>query len=156
MDLQEIKLNALSPAGKLSDLETAAGGQGIKLGRREKKGHHVDYPDAKHKDGRPARTQDNKVVGGSASGDKSSSKMEKGTHQKKLKDAVVAGHKPRVHQKAGQENVGYWKNPDRKDERKADAKKNRAAKDKKRDPFTRKRTFEDFMSDCTQSLTETW
>ena len=157
MDLQEIKLNALSPSGKLSDLETAAGGQGIKLGRREKNSHHVDYPDAVHKkSGKKARTQDNKVIGGSATGDKSSSKMTKGTHQKKLKDAVVAGHKPRVHQKAGQENVGYWKNPDRKDERKADAKKNREAKEKKRDPFTRKRTFEDFMIDCTQSLTETW
>ena len=151
MDLQEIKLNALSPSGKLSDLETAAGGQGIKLGRREKKGHHVDYPDAKHKDGRAARTQDNKVVGGSASGDKGSSKMEKGTHQKKLKDAVIAGHKPKVNQKPGQENVGYWKNPDRKAERMADAKKNKEAKAKQRDPFKRQKTFEEFMAGCLTS-----
>jgi hypothetical protein len=135
--LIEIKLNDLSDSAKLDDFEKAAGGQGIKLGRREKKGHHVDYPDAKHRDGRAARTQDNKVIGGSATGDKKSSKMEKGTHQKKLKDAVIAGHKPRVNQKAGQENVGYWKNPDKKEQRIADAKRNKEAKRKKRNPFTR-------------------
>ena len=49
MDLQEIKMNALSTSGKLSDLETAAGGQGIKLGRGEKKSHHGDYHDTVHK-----------------------------------------------------------------------------------------------------------
>ena len=152
MNLLEIKLNALSPSGKLSDLEKAAGGQGINLGRREKEGHHVNYPDAVHKkSGKKARTQDNKVVGGSATGDKSSSKMEKGTHQKKLKDAVIAGHKPKVNQKKGEENVGYWKNPDRKAERMADAKKNKEAKAKQRDPFKREKTFEEFMAGCLTS-----
>ena len=154
MDLQEIRLNDLSPSGKLSDLETAAGGQGIKLGRRERDKHHVNYPDAKHRDGSSARTQDGKVIGGSASGDKSSSKMTKGTHQKKLKDAVIAKHKPKVHQKKGEENVGYWKNPDRKAERMADAKKNKAAKAKQRDPFKRGKTFSEWVENCYDALTE--
>jgi hypothetical protein len=136
--LIEITLNQLKPDAKLDDFEKAAGSQGIKLGRREKKGHHVDYPDAVHKkSGKPARTQDNKVIGGSADGSKGSSKSTAGTHQKKLKDAVVAAHKPKVNQKAGQENVGYWKNPDKKEQRIADAKRNKEAKRKKRDPFTR-------------------
>jgi hypothetical protein len=136
--LIEIKLNDLKPDAKLADFEKAAGGQGIKLGKRVKDSHHVDYPDAVHKkSGKPARTQDNKVIGGSADGDKGSSKSTKGTHQKKLKDAVVAAHKPKVNQKAGQENVGYWKNPDKKEQRIADAKRNKEAKRKKRDPFTR-------------------
>ncbi len=138
--LIEITLNQLKPNAKLGDLEKAAGGQGIKLGRRERNSHHTDYPDAKHRDGSAARTQDNKVVGGSASGVKSSSKMTDGTAVKKLKDAVIAGHKPKVNQKKGEENVGYWKNPDRKAERMSDAKRNKAAKTKKRDPFTREHT----------------
>ncbi len=149
MNLLEIKLNALSPAGKLSDLETAAGGQGINLGRREKNSHHIDYPDAVHKkSGKKARTQDNKVIGGSATGDKSSSKMTKGTHQKKLKDAVVAGHKPKVNQKLAASRGRVDKRPAAKAKRKAEAAANKEKKSQNRDPFKRQKTFEEFMAGC--------
>jgi hypothetical protein len=84
--LIEITLNTLSDSAKLDDFEKAAGGQGINLGKRVKNSHHVDYPDAFHKkSGKPARTQDNKVIGGSATGDKKSSQSTDATHQKKLK-----------------------------------------------------------------------
>ena len=150
ISLDEIKLNQVKAGMKLSDLRKAAGSQGIDLGPEKRERHHVDFPDAKHKkDGSNARTKDGKVIGGSASG----TKMTNNTHGAKLKDAVVAGHAKKVNQ-GSNPDVGYWKNPDNKAKRKADAAANKAAKKKRNDPFTRKRTFEEFITDCNNTLAE--
>ena len=85
--LTEIALRDAGKTGsKLSDFERAAGSQGINLGKPKSDAHHVDYPDAKHRDGTPARTKDGKVIGGSAV----KGKLTKMTHGEKLKDAVAA------------------------------------------------------------------
>ena len=87
-DLFERKLNqAGQPGDSLKRFEDDATSQGIDLGKPKRDAHHVDYPDAKFiKGGKPARTRDGKVIGGSAKGDK----ITKNTHGAKLKDAVVS------------------------------------------------------------------
>lgn len=147
--LQEIKLNDLGKGAgagkKLKDLDKAAHQQGISLGKEKRVAHHVDFPDARHKDGSPAKTGDNKVIGGSAKKDVISNN----THAEKLKQAVLAKHKTKINQ-GPSGDVGFAKNPDRKAERKKVAAANKAAKTKKRNPFTRNegKSFEMFMGDC--------
>jgi hypothetical protein len=107
----------LSDSAKLEDFEKAAGGQGINLGKRVKKGHITStilMPFHK-KSGKPARTQDNKVIGGSATGDKKSSQIDRCHSPEEVEGVLLLlDISQEVNQKAGQENVGYWKNPDKK------------------------------------------
>ena len=137
MDLQEVKFSELGKkAGKgasLKDLERAAYSQGIKLGAPKRDSHHVDYPDAKmlKKGGGAARASDGKVIGGSAKGEKISNQ----THSEKLRQAIIASGR-------------VDKRPAAKKKRKEEAAANRAKKAQQRDPFTRKKTFESFVTEC--------
>lgn len=148
MELQEIKVKDFGKLSgkKLKDLDKAAHQQGINLGPEKRTGHHVDYPDAKHSDGSSARAKDNKVIGGSAKKDV----IANNTHGEKLKQAVLARHKKKINQ-GPQGDVGFAKNPERKQERKDVAAKNKAAKAKKRNPFTRMKegkSYDFFMFEC--------
>ena len=142
MDLQEVKFSDLGKkAGKgasLKDLEKAAHSQGIDLGSEKRTGHHVDYPDAKmrKKGGGNARARGNKVIGGSAKGDKIMNQ----THSEKLRQAII---------NSGRVN----KTPEAKAKRKAEADANRARKQRDRDPFTRGKTFSEWVENCYDAMT---
>ena len=148
LELLEVAYKKISGIKDTQALEKAAKRHGIDLGKKKQDAHHADYPDAKDsKTGKPARTEDNKVIGGSAT---AKGKITKHTHGEKLKSAIVARQKEKINQRSGKhQNPGYWKSPDKKDQRKADAVANKAAKQKKRDPFTRMKegkSFEDWMN----------
>ncbi len=141
--LNEVKFADLGKkTGKgssLKDLKKAAHSQGIDLGDEKRNAHHVDYPDAKmrKKGGGAARLKDGKVIGGSAKGDK----IDNQTHSDKLRQAIIA---------SGRVN----KTPEAKAKRKKEADANRAKKQQQRDPFTRKKTFESFVTDCNDLMEE--
>ena len=147
LELLEVAYKKISGIKDTQSLEKAAKRHGIDLGKKKQDAHHADYPDAKDSEtGKPARTEDNKVIGGSAS---PKGKIAKHTHGEKLKSAIVARQKEKINQRGGKhQNPGYWKSPDNKDQRKADAAANKAAKQKRRDPFKRMKeglSFEDWM-----------
>ena len=155
LELLEVAYKKIGGIKDTQTLEKAAKRHGIDLGKKQQNAHHADYPDAKDSTtGKPARTQDNKIIGGSAS---PKGKITNHTHGEKLKSAIVARPKEKINQGGSSGKTatpGYWKSPDRKKERKADAAANKAAKAKKRDPFKRGKTFESFATECNEYLTE--
>ena len=152
LNLLEVAYKKLGDVKDTQSLEKAAKSHGIDLGKKQQTAHHADYPDAKDsKTGKSIRTQDGKVIGGSAS---PKGKITNKTHSVKLKDAIVGRQKQKINQKSGKhQNPGYWKSPDNKEQRKKDAAENKARKAKNRDPFKRK-TFEDFATECNTVLAE--
>ena len=155
LELLEVAYKKIGGIKDTQTLEKAAKRHGIDLGKKQQNAHHADYPDAKDSTtGKPARTQDNKIIGGSAS---AKGKITNHTHGEKLKSAIVARQKEKINQRSGaHQNPGYWKSPDNKKKRKADAAANKAAKAKKRDPFKRGKTFESFATECNIILNESW
>jgi len=137
--LMEVSFKNIDNIDSTKKLEKTAKQHGINLGKGVQSSHHFDYPNAKDSTtGNPAKTSDNKVIGGSAT---PKGKITNHTHHEKLKDAIVARHKGKINQGDNpKKSVGYWKDPDKKKERMADAKANKAAKKKQRDPFTREHT----------------
>ena len=136
LELLEVAYKKISGVKDTQALEKAAKRHGIDLGKKQQNAHHADYPDAKDSTtGKPAKTEGGKVIGGSAS---PKGKITNHTHGEKLKSAIVARQKEKINQKGGKhQNPGYWKSPDNKEQRKADAAANKKAKDKQRNPFTR-------------------
>ena len=152
LNLYEVKFKDIDKIDTTKKLEKGAKTHGIDLGDKQQNAHHADYPDAKDSTtGKPARTSDNKVIGGSAS---SKGKISNHTHHDKLKDAIVARHKGKINQGDNpKKSVGYWKDPDKKKQRMDDAKANKAAKKKQRDPFTRE-SYDEWMESVCQFLSD--
>ena len=151
-DLYEVKFKDIDKIDTTKKLERGAKTHGINLGDKQQNAHHADYPDAKDSTtGKPARTSDNKVIGGSAS---PKGKITNHTHADKLKDAIVQQHKGKINQGDNpKKSVGYWKDPDKKKQRVADAKANKELKKKRRDPFTRE-SYDEWMAEMCQFLSD--
>ena len=153
LELLEVAYKKIGGIKDTQTLEKAAKRHGIDLGKKVQDAHHADYPDAKDsKTGKPAKTEDGKIIGGSAT---KLGKITKKTHAAKLQSAIVARQKEKINQRSGKhQNPGYWKSPENKEQRKKDAAANKAAKAKKRDPFKRGKTFESFATECNEYLAE--
>ena len=147
--IREVKFSDLNNQKKtqsVKDMQKAAHSQGYDMSEPKSvpgEGSHFTVDLTHRKTGKKVPAADGKSLGGA--------KEKSGRLDNTLRNKTSAAIK------AHSRSIGRVdKRKPAKEKRKAEAAANREKKAQNRDPFTRKRTFEDFMIDCTQSLTETW
>ncbi len=137
--LNEVKytdLNSTKKMKSIKDVQRAAHSQGYEVGEpSDSVGDHYSVPITHRKTGQKVTPHRGGSVGGSVrSGDRVDSTLVNSVASSIKRDAEARGR--------------VDKRPAAKAKRKAEAEANKKAKDKARDPFTRNKTFEEFMMEC--------
>lgn len=141
MDINEVKYNDLNSTKKLKsvqDVQRAAHSQGYDVSSpKNSVGDHYTVDLTHRKTGQKVTPRHGGKLGGSDNTKEVDSTLVNGVAQTIKGDAAARGR--------------VDKRPAAKAKRKQEAAKNKAAKAKARDPFTREhRTFSDFMTLCEQ------
>jgi ribosomal protein S10 len=148
MDLNEVKytdLNKQSKTKTVKDMQRAAHSQGYDMSDPKPvphQGTHFTVDLTHRKTGKKVTPSRGVNLGGA---------MEKGG----TLDNTLRNRTAETIKQHAKEIGRVDKRPKAKSERKAQAAKNKARKQRDRDPFTRKRTFEQFMYECNTLLTNT-
>ncbi len=137
--LNEVKysdLNSTKKIKSIKDAQRAAHSQGYDMSDpKNSVGDHYEVELTHRKTGEKVKPVKGGSIGGAVkSGDKIDSTLINQSAASIKRDASNRGR--------------VDKRKPAKDKRKAEAKANKEAKDKARDPFTRKKTFEEFMFEC--------